>query len=62
MKTGYVQSMFGFGRIAGFIIGGVTVRKWVDFYRDDPANYGVEQKDAQWVGAWWIGRINGNLH
>lgn len=57
MHIGYVQSMFGFGRIAGFLIGGVTVRKWVDFYRDDPDNYGVGQEDPQWVGAWWLGLI-----
>ncbi|XP_041471626.1 solute carrier organic anion transporter family member 2A1-like [Lytechinus variegatus] len=57
MHIGYVQSMFGFGRIAGFLIGGVTVRKWVDYYRDDPDNYGVGPQDPQWVGAWWLGLI-----
>ncbi|XP_071505132.1 solute carrier organic anion transporter family member 5A1-like [Diadema antillarum] len=61
MYIGYVQSMFGFGRIVGFLIGGVTVRKWVDFYRDDPEKYGVGPKDAQWVGAWWIGLIIASL-
>lgn len=41
------------GPAAGFILGSFCTRIYV-YPNVDP---GVEPTDAQWVGAWWLGKV-----
>ncbi|XP_038051197.1 solute carrier organic anion transporter family member 3A1-like [Patiria miniata] len=55
MFIGIIQSMFGVGTIAGFLVSAAVASHWVDFYRVDIDEIQLVPSDKLWVGAWWLG-------
>ncbi|CAB3400976.1 unnamed protein product [Caenorhabditis bovis] len=44
------------GPAVAFILGGMSLWTWGDFWRTRPTDMGIEnQNDPRWIGAWWLG-------
>ncbi|XP_064456233.1 solute carrier organic anion transporter family member 4A1-like isoform X3 [Ornithodoros turicata] len=52
--VGMFNSMAVFGPSLGFIIGGLTLKCYVDILTDYKA-LGITSSSGSWVGAWWLG-------
>eukprot|EP00808_Paulinella_micropora_P009347 g48216.t1 len=49
----YIFFCAGLGGMIGFVVQGISLKKWVDVGRDPPL--GWDESNPEWVGRWWEG-------
>ncbi|KAL8222288.1 UNVERIFIED_CONTAM: Solute carrier organic anion transporter member 1C1 [Gekko kuhli] len=54
---GCVQTVAIIGPIFGFLLGSLCAKLYVDIGFVDTESITITHKDAQWVGAWWLGYL-----
>ncbi|NWW52851.1 SO1C1 protein, partial [Pedionomus torquatus] len=57
LYIGCVQTVAIIGPIFGFLLGSLCAKLYVDIGFVDLDTITITQKDAQWVGAWWLGYL-----
>ncbi|XP_062990421.1 solute carrier organic anion transporter family member 1C1-like isoform X2 [Elgaria multicarinata webbii] len=57
LHAGCVQTVAIIGPIFGFLLGSLCANLYVDIGFVDMDSITITHKDAQWVGAWWLGYL-----
>ncbi|XP_019399551.1 PREDICTED: solute carrier organic anion transporter family member 1C1-like isoform X2 [Crocodylus porosus] len=57
ISRGCVQTVAIIGPIFGFLLGSLCAKLYVDIGFVDLDSITITPKDAQWVGAWWLGYL-----
>ncbi|XP_054067734.1 solute carrier organic anion transporter family member 1C1 isoform X1 [Rissa tridactyla] len=57
INAGCVQTVAIIGPIFGFLLGSLCAKLYVDIGFVDLDSITITHKDAQWVGAWWLGYL-----
>ncbi|NWT68330.1 SO1C1 protein, partial [Prunella himalayana] len=57
LYIGCVQTVAIIGPIFGFLLGSLCAKLYVDIGFVDLESVALSPKDAQWVGAWWLGYL-----
>ncbi|XP_057878287.1 solute carrier organic anion transporter family member 1C1 isoform X5 [Melospiza georgiana] len=61
LYIGCVQTVAIIGPIFGFLLGSLCAKLYVDIGFVDLDTVTISPKDAQWVGAWWLGYLIAGL-
>ncbi|XP_058660840.1 solute carrier organic anion transporter family member 1C1 isoform X2 [Ammospiza nelsoni] len=61
INAGCVQTVAIIGPIFGFLLGSLCAKLYVDIGFVDLDTVTISPKDAQWVGAWWLGYLIAGL-
>ncbi|NWS79956.1 SO1C1 protein, partial [Toxostoma redivivum] len=61
LYIGCVQTVAIIGPIFGFLLGSLCAKLYVDIGFVDLDSVTISPKDAQWVGAWWLGYLIAGL-